>query len=53
MKLGIYDYPHDFIDKAVIYWNHPEHATRISFRLGALALIISLISLIISFIAIV
>ena len=32
------------------YWNHPVHATRISFRLGAPALIISLISLIISLI---
>lgn len=34
------------------YWNHPFHATRISFRLGFPALVISIMSLIASIIAI-
>ena len=30
------------------YWNHPFHATRVSFRLGMPALLISIVSLILS-----
>ena len=35
-------------DTIMFYWNHPFHATRISFKVGLPSLVISLISLIIA-----
>ena len=38
----------NWIDSIIYYWTHPFHATRISFKVGFPALIISVISLILS-----
>jgi hypothetical protein len=35
-------------DSIVFYWEHPFHATRISFQLGLPALILSIISLVLT-----
>ena len=39
-------------DMILFYWNHPFHATRISFKVGLPALLISVISLIIGILSI-
>ena len=38
-------------DSLIYYWEHPFHATRISFKIGLPALIISIISLILGIVA--
>lgn len=38
----------NWIDYIIYYWTHPFHATRISFKVGFPALIISVVSLILS-----
>ena len=38
----------NWIDLIIYYWTHPFHATRISFKVGFPALIISVVSLILS-----
>lgn len=38
----------NFIDTIMFYWNHPFHATRISFKVGLPSLVISVVSLLLS-----
>ena len=38
----------NFMDTIMFYWNHPFHATRISFKIGLPSLVISIVSLLLS-----